>query len=286
MFKTSYKILSGVLLFIYMIWLSAININEIDYEPYMKKIWVIKDLKDDHFFYSNHYVLSFFITKIEEGVIEGEFGIGYIPWPTFYNRYFKSSSVTEERFKGKVFNNTANFSFNSEDGVKGDAILSFKENGEIEISVNFYTIDKHYEKIDNQSEEMSLRFPINKKYLLKPYNIKNIDSVKLSETKMYKTDLDSWGTVNVTIITIYTTRTFYPEVYLTNDNGDILYQIDGYYPSGVGIEDVIIEDINGDGLKDIKIISAPGEAEFTFYQLDNGLFYDSIICDNLSEHMK
>jgi len=107
MFKTSYKILSGVLLFIYMIWLSAININEIDYEPYMKKIWVIKDLKDDHFFYSNHYVLSFFITKIEEGVIEGEFGIGYIPWPTFYNRYFKSSSVTEERFKGKVFNNTA-----------------------------------------------------------------------------------------------------------------------------------------------------------------------------------
>ena len=90
----------------------------------------------------------------------------------------------------------------------------------------------------------------------------------------------------MTIITIYTTRTFYPEVYLTNDNGDILYQIDGYYPSGVDIEDVIIEDINGDGLKDIKIISAPGEAEFTFYQLDNGLFYDSIICDNLSEHMK
>lgn len=66
---------------------------------------------------------------------------------------------------------------------------------------------------------------------------------------------------------------------LINDQGDILYKFSGNYQHGSRVCDVRIEDMNGDGLKDIKVGTTFAQEETAsmfeayFYQEESGLFY-------------
>lgn len=48
---------------------------------------------------------------------------------------------------------------------------------------------------------------------------------------------------------------YYPVTYLTDLDGNILYEFYSGYKTGSEVSDVVIEDMNGDGLKYIGIIT-------------------------------
>jgi len=74
---------------------------------------------------------------------------------------------------------------------------------------------------------------------------------------------------------------YFPVSYLTNAAGDVLYEFHPGYLSGTEISDVVIEDINGDNLKDISITTLLtwGDTESYYaikwdsYQMEDGRFY-------------
>lgn len=47
----------------------------------------------------------------------------------------------------------------------------------------------------------------------------------------------------------------YPWVLLINEQGNILYQFRSGFRNGSEVMEIIIEDMNGDGLKDVEVVT-------------------------------
>ena len=67
----------------------------------------------------------------------------------------------------------------------------------------------------------------------------------------------------------------YPWVLLINEQGNILYQFRSGFRNGGEVKEIIIEDMNGDGLKDVEVVTYFGDPEgyrfeWYFYQGENG----------------
>lgn len=71
----------------------------------------------------------------------------------------------------------------------------------------------------------------------------------------FETKLDSWGDIWITTVqtNIDEDGNFYSDVYMTTEEGDILNKFNlGTYPD-MKVADIVIEDVDGDGLKDVAI---------------------------------
>lgn len=88
-----------------------------------------------------------------------------------------------------------------------------------------------------------------------PNNIKNIKGFTIIENQSFMVNLNSWGNVRF-VSGKLTAGNHVPVVfYLTNKNGDILYNFDDTpFPYRVDVKAVSFRDVNKDGLKDIIII--------------------------------
>ncbi len=123
------------------------------------------------------------------------------------------------------------------------------------------------------------------------HNLKDMGGFKKNDKFSFPVDLNSWGKVNF-ISGEFTeeqsgSTTEYPEAFLADDKDNILYEFDNLSTTGTRIIDVSIKDLNGDGLKDVKItlaffdydtdkiISDMPKLERIFYQMDNGIFSDN-----------
>jgi hypothetical protein len=85
-------------------------------------------------------------------------------------------------------------------------------------------------------------------------NIKNVKGFSPNNNQSFTINLKSWGNVKFVSGKI-TGGNHIPTVfYLTNQNGDILYNFDDPFPYNVVVKAVSFEDVNKDGLKDIIII--------------------------------
>ena len=269
MFKMRFRTILSVFLIIACCGLVGCNLDNdlslkesvdlFSYDQYLKKIWIVKDrdTREDLFRPS-----SFYITKIENGIIEGKFSTNEVAEPDCYQYSFNPQKDWCDLI-GTVDNGVAKCQFSGESGYRGNIELVFKENNEVEATIEY--IEQKYEE-----------YYLNGNFIFRPYNLTDFQySLNPIKTRSFKTDLNYWGNVNFVTVIINGNKP-YPKAFLTNDNDDILYCFNAYQV-GSEIIDVIIEDINGDGLKDVKMTISLLDFEYDsiYLQMKNGLFYSS-----------
>lgn len=246
------------------------SIDTTDYKQYLNKIWIVKNWDGEAYDYS-----SFFISKIENGVCEGKLSTASIAEPDFYFYSFDSATNLGD-LSGTVNNGVAECQFSDSDGNKGNVILVFKENDEIEATIEYMDLGSAYEDLS-----------LDGNYLFRPYNLADIEDITILNEHSFAVDLESWGSVCFVSGKFDTGRTIHPVAYLTNEHNDILYEFGAPFQTGTEIIEASIKDMNEDGLKDVMVITAFTEdpdiehIEWIFLQMDDGLFYEN----NLNEEI-
>lgn len=227
--------------------------SKIDYSVYLKKIWIVDGWREQE------EQISCIFTNFDNGRVEGYYSVngmviyGYDPY---------DGAIKASKFDVTLCDRSCEFEF-QEKNRKGQIVLTFSEESKIETKLI------EGDKIQD--------------YMLRPYNIK--DETYRDEPTIFKTELDSWGSVYLFYAHSDSSHSI-PEVLLINEQGDILYWFSAGYHHASEVFDVVVKDINGDGLKDVDIITYFSYAytdtdtdtgsdlyEWLFYQKDNGLFY-------------
>ena len=188
---------------------------------------------------------------MEEGSIKGYFCVD--EFITFYYRNLALWKDRTPEFAGVIYDGTAKCEYDYKNGSVGSLSITFCENDRIEV------------RLDGNEKQS---------HLLKPYNVSDVEF--LDEPTTMEVELDSWGTVTL----FYANCEWdYPWVLLLNEQGDILYSFDGYWIDTSGVLDIKVEDINGDGLKEVEVVTYfpdfPDEYQYKcyFYQMEEGVFY-------------
>ena len=233
-----------------------INTDHMVYDSYCKKTWVV----DGEDFYDGYgFSLSIIITRIGEGTVEGHIALNDTvrynidgTWNDFY-----------PEFRGTVYNGKALCKYMDKKGETHSLDLTFHDENWIQAMMD--------------EDE-------NKSYMLRPYNIS--DLYYINEPAQFEAELDGWGTVTAFYANSLSNHTT-PDVMLIDEKGNILYDFPGGthgYQSGTEVLDIIIRDMNRDGLADMEIITCGFDgigkekwcAEWYFYQQKDGMFiYDS-----------
>lgn len=222
-----------------------------------KKMWI---MDDD---YEGSSPFSFMITKIENGAIEGKIRIGEFT-------ELNDTGNEMRKFSGVIEGNIAKCRFEDEEGIGRTLELTFFKDDTIKGTLKYF-----YQNLKNDDKDGT--------YFFRPYNLKDVHGLEYEafeeNSGIYNGEnLDSWGKANI-ITGIINASQPYPVVYLTDEEGDILYDFSVSDISGTEVKDILIEDFNGDGLKDVKIITWFSDAsngnEFTwlYCQNEDGLFY-------------
>ena len=244
------------------------SVDTIDYDQYLKKIWVEKNWDGGAYDYS----FSFFISNIENGVVEGKLSTHAVAEPDFFYYSLEPSKYLGD-LNGMIDNSIAECEFSSRAGDKGKLTLIFK-NDEIEATIDY-----------TEQREVYKDISLAGKYLFRPYNLADIEYFTQNQEHSFAVDLDSWGNVYFVSGEVDSDRVIHPAAFLTNEHDDILYVFNASFHTGSRIIDAEVKDINGDSLKDIKIITAffdydtgliipdMPRIEWIFYQMENGLFY-------------
>ena len=229
------------------------EIDLTDYSAYLRKIWVVDGWE------GGDYPISFVITKLENGEIEG-----YLKFRDSVDNYYFALSRWKNSllyFQGRIYDGTAECKY-----------IDASQNRQEAFRFMFCGNDRIQAELGDDKEQQ---------YLLRPYNIFT-DVDLCGEPTSFEVDLDSWGTVLIAYANMDCNHS-YPYTALINNQGDILYVFWGTDLTQVtssSVYDVIIADMNGDGRKDIEIITffdyfdsdnIAGEAYF--YQIENGMFY-------------
>jgi hypothetical protein len=207
--------------------------NSIDYKQYLKKTWVRNTDSD----FPDNGGLSILISKIGDGKIQGEVSaVGNGP---AYN-------MDDAEFEGTVNNDTAKCQLvNDSRGNKGTIELLFKPDNTLDATIT----------ITGRSNDRVMSLPEGT-FEFTPYNLKNINGLELIKEQTFMVDLDSWGNVKF-VSGKLTGGDHIPVVfYLTNDDGDILYNFYAALPYSIDVKAVSFQDVNKDGRKDIIIIVA------------------------------
>lgn len=241
---------------------SGDNIKEIDYDQYLKKIWVVKSWNGGAYDYS-----SFFISKIKNGVIEGKLSTSSIAKPDFYFYSLDPSKYLGD-LSGTIKNGVAECQFSDKVGNKGNVTLSFKENNNIEATIKYTDKGQAYKNLS-----------LDGNYLFRPYNLVDIDGFAQLKDQSFKVDLNTWGNVNFVSGKQDGGKNISMKFYLTNEEGDILYDFGSVYPNNLNVKAVSFPDINKDGFKDVIIIIADAKHDDVdnvsriYFQKNDGTFY-------------
>lgn len=258
-----------------------------DYNQFLKKIWVTEDW--DGGAYSQRF--SFSITKIENEKIEGFLFTGEIAKPKFYSSYYLNNpnlpdfadvkDMPQTNLTGSIKNDIAQCQFDDDDGNKGKVTFLFKESNKIEATIKYTDKSEAYEDVSSYGT-----------YLFRPYNLSDLKSFTKNEENSFFVDLNSWDSVcfvsgEFRYEKSYGSQVTLPQIYLTDEQDNIFYKFDAPFQTATKITNAYVEDINGDGLKDVTVITGFADydtgsiysdmpkTEWRFIQMENGLFYDS-----------
>lgn len=234
----------------------------IDYTQYLKKTWVMKKEADN----SAGNAVSFTISNLEKGKLKAEF-IVVGPAPSHPN------NIAD--FEGTIINGTAECQFNDSRGNQGIIKLSFKAKNEMEASI----------KLTDQGEDSIARPPAGT-FQFVPYNLKDVEGFSLIEDQSFPVDLNSWGKVKF-VSGKLTAGSHIPVVfYLTDQDGNILYNFKAALPYMVDVKAVSFDDVSNDGLTDIIIIvddAYPGQGNnplaTVYFQKADGSFENDLKLD-------
>lgn len=211
---------------------AAISTNDtIDYNQYIKKTWIESNINS-----IQENGVSFTISKIENRIMSGELTI-VGPEPSCPN--------TVADLSGTINKDIAECQFTDSRGNEGNIKLVFKPNDSMEATIRL--INK---SIDNIAQ------PPEGTFQFEPYNLKNIEEFTPNENQSFLVNLNSWGDVKF-VSGKFTGADYVPVgFYLTNKDGDILYDFYPTITSNVDVKAVSFKDVNNDGLKDIIIIAS------------------------------
>lgn len=226
----------------------------IDYNQYLNKVWVVNVNNEKNEFIMNP---SFSISKIENGQITGKFNMK-LSIPNNFTNY--------GNLNGTISEDTATCQFDDGFNTKGTLKLVFETNNKIEVTIVEYA---------DKSDAARYTTKEGTSYEYIPLNVNNMYGFVPIKNQTYTVDLNSWGTVNF-VAGIKTEDKMKPlAFYLTDKNGNIYYEfyVDPYV--NVEIRNILIQDVNKDGLKDIIIVSK-GTNPDDISRLDNAtiLFQD------------
>ena len=237
------------------------SIDLTDYSSYLRKVWCMKGENTDSPYPDNNVPVSFVITQIEEGSIQGYF----VDTPFVYADYFclpRHEKHTHE-FYGTIYDGTAECRCDYKDGREGTLTITFCGDDRIEAV------------LDGNNK---------KRCLLRPYRITDADyfvTYLYGETIDLETELGNWGTVSIHAVNPFQTYVG-PYLFLLNEQGDVLYMIEDEFLEDFEILNVIVEDMNEDGLEDMMVTTSVSylqdgdwvayEYERPLYQLENGQF--------------
>ncbi len=237
--------------------------STIDYSQYLKKTWV----RNTDAGFPDNGGLSILISRIEDGKIQGDISmVGNAP---AYN-------MDSAEFEGAVDDDTAQCQLvNDSRGNKGTVELLFKPDGALEATVT----------ITEKSEDTVMTLPEGT-FEFTPYNLKDIKGFAPIEDQTFPVDLNSWGKVKFASGKL-TAGSHVPVVfYLTNEDGDILYNFNAVLPYSVDVKAVSFKDVDKDGLKDIIIVvadnyegSSGGTIATVYFQKEDGSFLNDLKLD-------
>ena len=223
---------------------SGDTIKSIDYNQYIKKVWIVKSWTKGAYYYS-----SFCISKIANGKIEGKISTEGIVVPS-QDYYLPNDNGFLGGLTGEINNDTAECQFSDKDGDKGNVKLVFKTDDEIEANIEYTDKSQSYKNLSQEHKDLSLDGTL----LFKPYNIKDVDGFSPFKDQSFTVDLNSWGSVKFVSGKLIGGQHIPTLFYLTNNTGDILYDFGAPFPYNVDVKATSFQDVNKDGLKDIIII--------------------------------
>lgn len=232
-------------------------------EQYLDKTWVIDQWEGS----SKTCPLSFYFTKIDGDIVEGRISIGKVALPECF-RYSLDPSTSLGVFEGTVKKGRAVCDFNINDVTTGTITIVPKEN-HLEVSIQYINKSAAYDQNKDGT------------YLCRPFTLSDINDSNPEKEYMLSADLGFWGEVNIVAKEIIVEEQTFPEIYLADPQGHVLYGFGNLVP-GVEITDISIEDVNMDGLLDVIIsaqfIDVDSVKIHTIYcQMEDGLFYDMSI---------
>lgn len=219
-----------------------------DYSSYLKKVWIVDDD------YNGDDAISCIITGITDNVIEGYYHMGQMVFE-IYTSQSLSKKNEKPNFHTVICDGVFIFEVKEprygEEDREGTARLRFCEGDRIEVTLTE----------GGKSQQ----------YMLRPYNISDEDF--RGEPTISRIELDSWGNVNLFYANTESNHSI-PCIYLTNDHGDIFYDFLADYQHASEVIDVVVEDMDGDGFKDVEVVTflAGYQFEWYFFQKENGLF--------------
>ncbi|MFT4007954.1 MAG: hypothetical protein QM683_20920 [Lacrimispora sp.] len=237
--------------------------STIDYSQFIKKTWI----RNTDAGFPDNGGLSILISRLGDGKIQGD--IGVVGNPPAYN-------MDSAEFEGTVDGDTAQCQLvNDSRGNKGTVKLLFKQDGALEATVT----------ITEKSEDTVMTLPEGT-FEITPYNLKNINGFAPVEDQTFMVDLNSWGNVKF-VSGKLTEGSHVPVVfYLTNEDGDILYNFNAVLPYSVDVKAVSFKDVDKDGLKDIIIIvednydgASGGTIATVYFQKADGSFLNDTELD-------
>lgn len=231
-------------------------------KEHLNKIWVLEN-KD-----SIGHPFSFYINYTGGNLISGNLQIGQPALPDLFV-YDEEPSKYLIPFSGNVKGNIAACPFGKGTDKAGILTIYFLEDGTLEASITWTNGMNLYEGV--RSAEL---------YRFRPYHISDFIDVQEKQT-IIETDLNDWGHVYLRAVAGRA-----PELFMTDEEGNIFY-IFWNTITGTEITQVKVEDMNGDGLKDISFLMEPLnntnsgiEIWRKYYQREDGLF---VLCHDTDE---
>lgn len=233
--------------------------GSVDLQRFLRYIWIPVDREE---WRDQPYNIGFRLDSIEDNRIvgalsPGDRGSGFPP--VIDLRVFNR----ENNLFLEINGDTAKGYFtDSRSELMGYVELHFKEE---------YIIHAVHDYV----EDLGLIFQ-GGELLLHPWNIKRrIEAgFNINDELTFEIELNSWGNVVFIAGYRYDGRREWVDVFLTAPNGNILYSFASSTKLFAQIREIIVEDLDGDGLLDVIIISGREDriAKAHFYQLENGWF--------------
>lgn len=220
----------------------------IEYAQYLNKIWIISDGQIED---SSQESFSFVITRIESDYVEGQYlsGVDII----------NPQKGLPGSFTGKIVGSEIQCQLWYGKEEAGSMVLECATNNRLKADIEY------------RGADLELTFKV--------YNIEDLKptDIILDQNRALTVDVDKWGTVQIIRgIIFYGDRP--PVAFMTNEQGDILYEFQAEYESGTLIREIEVQDFNEDGLKDVNIVTRDYDDEmepvhWLFYQEEGAAFY-------------
>ena len=221
------------------------------YAQCLNKIWIRTDIQIEE---SPEKNFSFIIKELEEDYVEGHYMI--------HRNIINLKKESLCYFTGYIKDSQIKCQLWNENNEVGSMVIEYISDDKLQVYIE-YSDDVEEKELHSES-------------IFKIYNIEDLKEtdIILDYNRAVTTELDRQGKVQL-LPGLMLIRKAYPVVFMINEQGDILYEFNANFINGCRIEEFDIMDMNGDGLKDIDIITYFGDTEsfhWLFYQNEDGSF--------------